>query len=72
MIGSKTSSIPEIIGEAGLMIDPYDVEDLKEGMKRLLLSSILRDQLSMKAVERSSRFTWKDAALKTLEVYNNL
>jgi glycosyltransferase involved in cell wall biosynthesis len=72
VIGSNTSSIPEIVGEAGLLIDPYNVEDLKEGIKRLLLSPILRDQLSLKAVERSSRFTWKEAALKTLEVYNNL
>ena len=72
VIGSNTSSIPEVVGDCGILIDPHKMEDLTNAIKKLIDSPSLKAKQSEKAIERSKNFTWKNAALKTLKIYNEL
>lgn len=69
IIASKTSSIPEVIGDAGILIDPINIPEIKEAIERVLLDTSLRDSLKEKGIQRAKRFTWEKAALETLKIY---
>ena len=72
VIASDSTSIPEIAGEACVLIDPGEMSELSRAMAGLLDDPARREELTRKAVERAGRFSWKTAALKTLQVYNKL
>jgi glycosyltransferase involved in cell wall biosynthesis len=57
MLTSNTSSMPEVAGEAALYVDPYDVEDIRNKIERLLTDEALRTWLSQKALEQAQLFT---------------
>ncbi|WP_261487025.1 glycosyltransferase family 4 protein [Acididesulfobacillus acetoxydans] len=69
VITSNVSSLPEVVGEAGIMVDPYDVEELSNAIVRVVSSHELRQTLSDKGVRRAAQFTWEECALKTWSVY---
>jgi glycosyltransferase involved in cell wall biosynthesis len=71
-IVSKTSSLPEVVGNGALLIDPYDVEELAETMRRLLTDEPLRSSLCEKGLAESRQFSWERAARETLELYRTL
>ena len=64
---SNTSSLPEVIGEAGLLFDPMDVPALTACLVRLLTDEALRRRLRAAGIERAAGFTWERAARATLE-----
>ncbi|TET14699.1 MAG: glycosyltransferase family 1 protein, partial [Dehalococcoidia bacterium] len=72
VITSNTSSLPEVTGEAGIMVDPHDTDSLAQAMRQVLTDSELRDNMIEKGLEQSKRFTWEKAAEQTLEVYNKV
>lgn len=72
VIGANTTSIPEILGNAGLLVDPMDPEDIAEKIVSLLTSQQLREKLIWLGRERVKEFTWKKAALNTLKVYKQV
>jgi glycosyltransferase involved in cell wall biosynthesis len=67
VIVSKGSSLPEVVGDAGLYVNPLDVDDLAQTIHRVLSEPELAASLKAKGLERASQFTWKQAAAKTLE-----
>lgn len=69
VVCSNTSSLPEVAGDAALLVDPRDVRALGEAMERVLLDEHLRAKLGAKGLERAKRFTWEKAARETLEAY---
>ena len=69
VISSNTSSIPEVVGEAGILIDPYQVNDLAAAIYKVAGSLSLQDELSRKGLERAQLFSWKKCAEETLQVY---
>lgn len=69
VITSNTSSIPEVVGDAALLINPFDTEELKDGMEKLLEDEKLSQELSEKGYARSKEFTWDRTAAKTLNIY---
>jgi glycosyltransferase involved in cell wall biosynthesis len=71
VITSKTSSLPEVVGGAGLLIDPYSIDDLVTSMLAVLGNEPLRRELISKGVERSKLFSWRRNAERTLEVYED-
>jgi glycosyltransferase involved in cell wall biosynthesis len=71
VIASNASSLPEVAGEAGIMIAPHDVRGLAEAMERLLMDKQLRAELRARGLERAKQFTWERAAAMTLEVYQD-
>jgi glycosyltransferase involved in cell wall biosynthesis len=72
VVTSNTSSLPEVVGEAGLMVDPHDVRALREAMERALIDEHLRTELRTRGLEQAGRFTWEKTAQQTLEVYRGI
>jgi alpha-1,3-rhamnosyl/mannosyltransferase len=70
-IASDVSSLPEVVGEGGLLIDPHDVGGLTAAMETMLQDTGLRDRLSARARARSLQFTWERCASETLQVYRD-
>ncbi|NIO20498.1 MAG: glycosyltransferase [Candidatus Aenigmarchaeota archaeon] len=72
VVASKTTSLPEVVGDAGILVDPRDVNELREGMVNLLDDERLRDELSQKGLERAKLFTWEKCAQQTIAVYEKI
>jgi glycosyltransferase involved in cell wall biosynthesis len=68
-VTSNVSSLPEIAGDAALLIDPRSVSELRDALERLLLSPDLRSELIAKGRRQSSRFTWDKAAVESLRFF---
>ena len=69
VITSKVSSLPEVVGDAGIMIDPCNIEHLSDAILQVLSSTELRKSLSDKGIKKASLFTWEKCARETLTVY---
>lgn len=69
VVTSNASSLPEVVGEAGLMVEATDVEALAEAMQRVLEDNALRVRMIAKGVEQATKFTWEKAAAKLLSLY---
>ncbi|MEI7448774.1 MAG: glycosyltransferase family 1 protein [Desulfomonile sp.] len=65
---SNLSSMPEVAGDAALLFDPYDEDDICRTMEQILENDELRVQFVQKGFERSLLYSWSSAAKKTLEV----
>ncbi len=72
VVTSNTSSLPEVVGEAGIMVEPRDVRALAQAMEQALTDELLWAEMRAKGLERAKRFTWEGAARETVEVYEAL
>jgi len=72
VVTSNISSMPEIIGDAGLTINPKDSNELFQAIKTLLINKDLRKKYGKKGLERSRKFTWKNCAKITLATYEEV
>jgi glycosyltransferase involved in cell wall biosynthesis len=72
VITSNSSSLPEVVGDAGLMVDPYDYDDLTSKMYQILTNEGLRIGLINKSLKRAKMFNWEKTARKTWEVYEEV
>jgi alpha-1,3-rhamnosyl/mannosyltransferase len=72
VICSNAASLPEVAGDAALLIDPTDESVLVEALQRILDDRALRAQLSARGLERAARFSWARAAAETLAVYRRV
>jgi glycosyltransferase involved in cell wall biosynthesis len=64
---SNVSSLPEVVGEAGLLFDPNEPNEIADAMRRLLTDPSLRAGLVQRGLAQAGRFTWDDAAAAVLE-----
>ena len=69
VIATHTSSLPEVVGEAAVLIDPYNSADIAMALEHTLGSNMLRNQLIQKGLEQAKTFSWKKAAQKTLNLF---
>lgn len=72
VITSNTSSLPEVVGDAGIMVDPHDTESLAESIVKVLNNAEIRDSMREKGLARAGKFSWKETARRTLNVYQNV
>ncbi|MGA3085215.1 MAG: glycosyltransferase family 1 protein [Thermodesulfobacteriota bacterium] len=72
IISSNRSSIPEIVGSAGILVDPTDTQELADRIIGLLRNPEEKMRLSQLGKEQSARFSWYEAARKTLDVYRSV
>jgi len=72
VIVGNTTSLPEVVGNAALRVDPYDVGAIAAGIERLIKDSVLRNQLSVKGLARAELFDWQETARQTLKVYEQV
>jgi glycosyltransferase involved in cell wall biosynthesis len=69
VVTSKISSLPEVVGDAALLVDPYDVEDIANALVRVLDDETLRADLVARGRERVSHFSWERSAKAIHECY---
>lgn len=69
---SNTSSLPEVVGDAGVLLDPKDQEKLVETMWTIYNEDKYRNELSTKALERSKEFSWEKTAAQHIEIYKKI
>jgi glycosyltransferase involved in cell wall biosynthesis len=69
VVGSNASSIPEIVGPAGILVDPDDVEGMAGGLLAVLTDDALRAELAERAVQQAAHFSWATCAAQTAAVY---
>ncbi len=72
VVCSDRASLPEVAGEAALLVDPTDVEALAEAITRLLADEDLREEMRRRALARAAEFSWERTARMTLAVYRQL
>jgi glycosyltransferase involved in cell wall biosynthesis len=69
VITSNVSSIPEVVGDGAILINPFDTEELKNAMERVLENDALSSELAERGYIRSRAFGWDITAQKTLNIY---
>jgi len=72
VITSNVTSIPEVLGDSAVFINPHDVDELYSSMYEVLCDEKLRDRLIIKGLVRSSELSWKKTAKKTLLAYSKI
>lgn len=72
VIASNRTSIPEVVGEAGLLVDPQDIDALAAAMQRVIDDKNLRSKLCHAGPERARQFSWDRAAEATMDVYRQV
>lgn len=72
VITSNASSLPEVVGNAALMVDPFDVGALAVAIERALVDTTLRAELRRRGIERAAQLSWHGAARAMLEVYQQV
>ena len=72
VVTSNVSSLPEVSGDAAILIDPYQVDEIGNGMYQLLNQPSLYEECSEKGLERAKQFSWRKTAEKTVDVYRSI
>jgi glycosyltransferase involved in cell wall biosynthesis len=70
VVCSNATSLPEVVGEAAVIVSPDNVFDIARGLREVLLDDDLRAELRRRGLEQSRRFRWEETARQVLEVYN--
>jgi glycosyltransferase involved in cell wall biosynthesis len=68
IVGDRTS-LPEVVGDAGVLVDPFDVNALAAAIEKVVSDSNLRAKLSVQGLARAKLFEWRETARQTLAVY---
>ena len=72
VVVANLSSLPEVVGEAGLLVNPDDVDDIAQTLARVLTDEPLQGQMRELGLAQAARFTWERAARETLAVYHKV
>jgi glycosyltransferase involved in cell wall biosynthesis len=72
VITSNTSSLPEVVGDSGLQVDPGSEDAIREGILKVLLNDELRSSMARNSLKRAALFSWEKTASETLAVYESL
>lgn len=72
VVCSNTSSLPEVVGDTGVLVPPEDVEAIADAIGQLLSDPDRRADLGRRALERAQRFTWEQSARRILDIYRRL
>jgi glycosyltransferase involved in cell wall biosynthesis len=72
VVTSNSSSLPEVAGEAALLVDPYSVDEIAASMRRVLEDPELAAELRARGLERVGQFSWERTARETIAVYEQV
>jgi glycosyltransferase involved in cell wall biosynthesis len=72
VVAADNSSLPEVVGHAGLMVEASDAHELAASLSQVLSDEPLRRRLEISGLERSKQFTWSGAGAKVLELYRRV
>jgi len=72
VLTSDRSALPEVAGDAALMVDPEKTDEIARGLNRLITEESLRNELVCRGLKRAADYTWHRAATATWNVYREL
>lgn len=71
VVCSNTSSLPEVVGDAALLVNPRNIEQMGDAILQLILNQGLRQEMIQKGLERTKSFSWRETTNQTLELYRS-
>lgn len=71
IVVSNLSSLPEVAGGAGILVDPDNVDSIADGLLKVVVDKELQAEMSKKGIERAKMFTWRACAEMTLKVFES-
>src|SRR5207253_9381177 len=72
VVTSNTSSLPEVVGNAAVLVNPENVFEIMRATHRVLIDQSLREKLKQRGYERAKHFSWDDSASHILKVYREV
>lgn len=72
VVTSNVTSIPEMVGDAALMVNPYKIEEIAEAIESVVADTFLQEQLKQKGLERVKQFSWNRTAKLTWDLLNKV
>ena len=72
VLTSNVSSLPEVVADAALLIDPYDPVAIADGLRRILSDDAMRARLIRRGRERAAHFSWEESAGRVLSIYRQV
>ena len=72
VITSNVASLPEVVGDAGILVDPMNVDQIAEAMLYLAEDKKMQGVLSEKGIERAKKFRWEDSAQQVIEIIRQM
>ena len=70
VVAAHTSSLPEVLGDAALLVNPENVFEIARAMRRLLIDQVLRQESIEKGLKQVQKFSWKTAAEEVIRMYS--
>ena len=71
-IGARAGSIPEVMGDGGILFDPVSPEELTDALEKVLEDENLRKELIQRGMQNVTRFSWEKCAEQTLQIYKDV
>jgi glycosyltransferase involved in cell wall biosynthesis len=72
VVASNLSSLPEVLGDAALLVDPYDANAIADAIRRVLLDDALRRDLSARGLKKVQDYSWEEAARRVRQIYDEV
>jgi len=72
VVVSNVSSLPEVVGDAAVLVDPHDIDSIVDGLRCVLTNPTRADDMRRKGLERAREFSWERSVARTLEVYKRI
>jgi glycosyltransferase involved in cell wall biosynthesis len=72
VVTSNVSSLPEVTGEAAVLVDPYNASSIADGIYRVLTDDSLRNELRRRGLERATQFSWESSVRRVREIYGQV
>ncbi len=72
VVTSNTSSLPEVVGNAAVLVNPENVFEIRRALHRVLVDQLLRERMKQRSYEQSQQFSWEKSAKRVLQVYEEV
>ena len=72
VVAANTSSLPEVVGNAGILVDPNDIQSIANGLNQVLTNESLASKLVENGFQQVQKFSWQNAAAETLKVFEQV
>jgi glycosyltransferase involved in cell wall biosynthesis len=72
VLTSNTSSLPEVVGNAAVLVNPENVFEIMRALHRVLLDQTLRERMKQRGYDQAKKFSWDASAREILNVYENV
>lgn len=72
ILASNVTSLPEVVGDAGILADPHDIKTFADALRLLFIQDKVRLAMSQKSISQAKKFSWQEHAKKVVDIYNEM